>query len=164
LKNPQRQLLVYTTKKRCKGYASQMSSLENHHILDAPDPKPRKQKYLLLGYVSLALMALGVIMQMLHWPFWMWPVLIGSVGMIVRSVLFFIRKPQRLFAWAYFFGRIALIGGLLVYFFRTTNSKWVFVPAFCFFFIGVVLTMFDKSKEASSSAFAAEEEEEDEDA
>lgn len=136
--------------------------MNSENILDAPERKPKKQKYLLLGYLSLLLMAAGVVMQMMHWPFWAWPVLVGSAGMIVRSILFFVRKPQRPFAWAYFLGRTSLIGGLIIYFFRATYSKWIFVPAFVFFLAGVVMVLFDRSKEASSTSLASEEEDEDE--
>jgi hypothetical protein len=126
------------------GFQFMINRGENKPILDFPDREPEKKSYTILGYGSLLILAVGLIGQWMHYPYWRLALLLGMAGMTIRSVLLFTLKPRRLFAWFYFIGRMALFVGAALYFSGLLRNPKIFYPAFGLFFIGVVLVTFDK--------------------
>lgn len=117
-------------------------------ILDQPETAPVKVKtYNGLGYAALGVFAIGIVMQMLHTPGWLWLVLIGMGTMGLRSTMTFVQKKHAAFAWFYFFGRIMLFVTAGIYFSGLTKEpKLFFIPLTCFL-IGLILVFFTKNQE-----------------
>lgn len=115
---------------------------ENKMILDAPEPQPGENNHLTLAYISLGILALGIIFRFLHYPGSALILLAGMAGMTIRSILIFIRKQQQPFAWFYFLGRISLFVVTALYFSRISVRPKLFYLPMIFFLIGIILVMF----------------------
>lgn len=120
-------------------------------ILDKPEIPIKPKDYNWLGYSSLGILTIGVVLQMLHFRFWTVLVLIGMAGMSVRSVLLFLQKKRPAFAWFYFSGRILLFVAAGLYFSKLImDPRLFYLPLLCFL-IGLGLVMFSKKDVSDES-------------
>jgi hypothetical protein len=117
--------------------------MNNPSILDEPID-PRNPKYYWWGAVSLLALAIGVVMQMFGIQFWYVPVLLGAVSISARNLTLLLYARSRIQHWFYFFGRIALISGVLMYYFRIKSSSYLIIVAFVCFAGGLLFLLFSK--------------------
>lgn len=111
---------------------------EDKPILDSPEKEIKASTYPLLGYVSLGILFLGVILQMMHISGWFWLMAIGMLIMTIRTTIIFLRKRRNFFEWSYFVGRHLLFLAALLHFSGTTRTSAIFIPAFVAFLLGVI--------------------------
>lgn len=124
-----------------------MSKLgENNIILDAPE-KPSSQKgYKILGYCSIGILVGALIAKTAHYNYWEYMLITGMFGMTIRSILLFIQKPQPIFAWFYFLGRVSLLVAAALYFGRFSYNSKIFYPPMALFLIGIIAVMIGGKK------------------
>jgi len=134
-----------------------MSKSEEHTILDLMDDG-EQPSHNWLNYLSLGLLALGVLLNYLHYEFDK-PVLIAAfAGMLTYGSLHFFRKKRAPYAWFYFLGRLVLTAGIILFLFRMPASRYAIVAACALFAFGVI---FSKKSEENEPIDPAQKEEED---
>jgi len=128
-----------------------MQKDQEEFILDKPEIPVKPKDYNWLGYSSLGVLTIGVVLQMVHFRFWTPLVLIGMAGMTVRSILLFMQKKRPTFAWFYFSGRILLFVAAGLYFSKLImDPRLFYLPLLCFLF-GLGLVMFSKKDVSDES-------------
>lgn len=124
-------------------------SEEEKPILDLPEKEEKPKTYSLIGYTALGILFIGVVMQMMHAPYWFLFMVVGMGIMTVRTTVIFIRKRRSFFEWSSFIGRNLLFLAVLLYFSGTTRSSSIFIPAFVAFLVGLIGSYIYKGKETS---------------
>jgi hypothetical protein len=123
-----------------------MKEEEEEFILDKPEIQVKLKDYNWLGYSSLGVLTIGVLLQMFHLQFWMPLVLVGMAGMTTRSILLFTQKTRPIFAWFYFSGRILLFVAAGLYFSKLVmDPRLFYLPLICFL-IGLGFVMFSNKE------------------
>ncbi len=122
---------------------------EEKPILDLPEKDEKPKTYSLIGYVSLGILFIGVLMQMMHIPHWFLFMAVGMGLMTIRTTIIFIRKKRSFFEWSSFVGRNLLFLAVLLYFSGTTRSASIFIPAFVAFLVGFIGSYVFKGHDSS---------------
>lgn len=128
-----------------------MTEQDEPIILDKPDKQGRKPELLILGIISLSLLAAGLLFQSMHWPGYLLLALSGFLGMTVRYLILFFRDPQSTTDWFYLGGRVALLLALAAVFYIRSYSFMAFLPAMILFFLGIISVRRDTEDKDNNS-------------
>jgi hypothetical protein len=115
-----------------------MSEGENN-ILDNPNEIVPKKWYEQNGivYAPFALVGLGIVFKIMHWPGASLMILLGFLFSVIRSVVVFLQRSRYLYEWLNLLGNLAGIAFLLMRFFNwykgTLNIVLVavFIGGYC---------------------------------
>lgn len=121
--------------------------MDEDKVLDLPDQKPNRNKYLWLFISAVALMLLGYLFVVEHWPYGVWMVIFSTVMFIAYLILSFIERRQKpFFQYCYMLGKVFVIIGLNLWFLEMDQlAIYVVYGAFLTFVAGVV-SLFIRSK------------------
>ncbi len=115
-----------------------MSEVENN-ILDNPNEKLPKKWFEQSGivYAPFALVGLGLLFKIKHWPGASLMILLGFAFSVFRSLIVFLKRSRYMYEWFYLFGNLAGIAFLLMRFFNWYEGPLniglvaVFVAGYC---------------------------------
>ncbi len=112
--------------------------------LDLPErPEPNKDRFFALRALGTALLIIGLLFRMMHWPYGYQVLLAGLLVWSLWNVLFIFMPPRRKgFEYAYSVGRLALAGALFAQIFlNSASGMYLFGLAAMSFVVGVVLAL-----------------------
>jgi uncharacterized membrane protein HdeD (DUF308 family) len=136
-----------------------MPYTEEPIIIDRPE-EPEKKEANWIIYLSMAVLAIGVLFQWMHWPFSRLLVVSGFAGITGYNTYYFFSRKRPLYAWAYFVGRLLLLAGILLYLFRLWAPTWLFFSAMICFALGMLFSSTQKENFSKNEEEKAKEEEE----
>ncbi len=109
----------------------------SNDILDLPDEKPKRKKFVVLGYVGFGLILVGMAFRFFHWPFANLILLVGGVGLVIRNVLAVVlNRSVNMKVVLYYLGySMVVIGMVGVWLHWGVFFRWLIAAAVGVFFV-----------------------------
>ncbi|WP_306641675.1 hypothetical protein [Sanyastnella coralliicola] len=112
---------------------------EEDDILDMPEaPRDKSKEYFNLRMISTIAIAVGLVFRLQHWPYSSTILIFGAAGWTIWNFLdLFAQKKPKLWRYAYFVGRLALVSSIFLLFLtRLEYMKYFLAVAGVAFLVG----------------------------
>jgi|GEM_PF-4821367 len=119
----------------------------NNDILDQPESKPDQKLWMVVGGVAVGLLALGLLMRFMLWPWAFIPIGLSLVLMAIRSIALFRSSRRNPTAWLYIIGHAFLVVALVLFYTGMVMYPGIFMLPAMAYLAGLIMA--DKKSEAS---------------